>query len=142
MKIHIRPCLAEECPQVLKLWEAAEATPSRTDNIQELRRLVDENHDLFLVADLAGRLIGSVIGGWDGWRGNIYRLAVDPQYRRQGVATDLMEEIDRRLVSKGAKRITALVEREHDDAVGFWDGLRKSDWELDPRIVRYVKTAH
>jgi ribosomal protein S18 acetylase RimI-like enzyme len=142
MEIKIRPCLAEECSQVLKLWEAADATPSRTDNIQELRRLVDENHDLFLVAELAGKLIGSVIGGWDGWRGNIYRLAVDPQYKRHGVATDLVEEIDRRLASKGAKRITALVEHEHIDAVGFWDGLRKSDWELDSRIVRYVKTTH
>src|SRR5437867_7175329 len=79
----IRPCRFEECPAVLALWERAGAIPSPTDTLEELMRLVRAHGDGFLVAIQQGAVVGSVIGGWDGWRGNIYRLAVAPEARRR-----------------------------------------------------------
>ena len=92
--------------------------------------------------DASDRIVGSVIGGWDGWRGNIYRLAVAPEARRHGVAAALVREVSARLArEKGARRITALVEKAHPDAVGFWDSMASEGYVFDPRIVRYVKTV-
>ena len=95
-----------------------------------------DHGDLFLVAEDAGRLVGTLIAGWDGWRGNMYRLAVLPAYRRQGVATALVGEAERRLRALGARRITALVISDHDWATGFW---RAAGYELDERMARFVK---
>jgi ribosomal protein S18 acetylase RimI-like enzyme len=125
--VAIRPCRSDECAGVLDLWKEAEATPSATDRLEELVRLVSENGDLFLVAEDNGRLVGTVIGGWDGWRGNIYRLAVLPEYRRRGVGRALIQEAERRLSAK------------HALAMSFWDSLSDMGYQRDPRMVRYVK---
>ena len=83
----IRPVLAEELPAVLSFWKEAEVTPpSVTDSIEGLTNLMRQPAALFLVATIDGKIVGSVIGGWDGWRGNIYRLAVAPALRRKGIA--------------------------------------------------------
>ena len=141
--IRIRPCTSDNCAEVLRLWKAADATPSLTDTLEELQRLVREGHAIFLVAtDASGCIVGSVIGGWDGWRGNIYRLAVAPEARRHGVAAALVREVSARLErEKGARRITALVEKAHPDAVGFWDSTALHGYVLDARIIRYMRTA-
>lgn len=125
---------------VLSLWKEAEVTPSINDNIKELKRLVQENGELFLVAEHDRQLIGTVVGGWDGWRGNIYRLAVLPEYRRQDIGTALIREAERRLLAKGAKRLSILVEHEDALATSFWDSLKDKGYERDPRMGRYVKT--
>ena len=93
--------------------------------------------------DASDRIVGSVIGGWDGWRGNIYRLAVAPEARRHGAAAALVREVSARLArEKGARRITALVEKAHPDAVGFWESMASEGYILIRAcIVRYVKTV-
>lgn len=96
-----------------------------------------ENTGLFLVAEEAGRLVGTIIGGWDGWRGNIYRLAVSPEFRRRGVAGSLVAEVERRLRAKGASRVTALVVKSEDHAMAFWEA---AGYEHDRRMIRYAKT--
>src|SRR5262245_14922321 len=98
----IRPCRLEEVEAVLELWRQAEATPSVTDNAEELRRVMAGNCGDVLVAEADGRLVGSVIGVFDGWRGNIYRLAVHPGHRRRGVARTLVAEVEKRLSARGA----------------------------------------
>ncbi|HWN90475.1 MAG TPA: GNAT family N-acetyltransferase, partial [Verrucomicrobiae bacterium] len=82
----------EDIERVLELWRQAEATPSATDTRESLTRLLAEPTAVLLVAEADGRVVGTVIGGWDGWRGNIYRLAVLPEYRRRGIAGALMRE--------------------------------------------------
>jgi ribosomal protein S18 acetylase RimI-like enzyme len=85
----IRACRLEDIEEVLDLWRQAEAIPSVTDTADDLRRVVAESPAHVLVAEAGGRLVGSIIGTFDGWRGNIYRLAVHPEHRRQGVARAL-----------------------------------------------------
>jgi ribosomal protein S18 acetylase RimI-like enzyme len=139
--IEIRPCRLEECSQVLALWERAGAIASPTDTLDEVTRLVREHAGSLLVALQEGAIVGSVIGGWDGWRGNIYRLAVAPEAQRAGLARRLVQEAERGLRAKGARRISALVERHEPHAVGFWDALAARGWRRDERMLRYVKTS-
>src|ERR1700687_2458490 len=114
----IRGVRDDELGVVLVLWRLAGITPpSVTDSIEGLTRLIREPAALLLVATIDDQIVGSVIGGWDGWRGNIYRLAVAPEFRRRGIARRLVAEISKELFAKGATRISALVEHEHQWAI-------------------------
>jgi ribosomal protein S18 acetylase RimI-like enzyme len=134
----IRPAGEHELSGVLGLWREADASPTPTDTIEELIGLKDAPGAVLLVAVAGGRLVGSVIGGWDGWRGNIYRLAVAPDCRRQGIGRKLVEEISRILFDKGGRRLSAFVEHEHPWAIGFWDSMFDSGYRRDPRYARYI----
>ena len=139
LDIAIRPCRLDECASILELWRNTGSTPSVSDSIDVLRKLVEENSDLFLVAIYDNRIVGTIIGGWDGWRGNIYRLAVLTEYRRQGIGRTLVSEIERRLTLKGAGKISILVEHDEDLAMAFWNALEDTDYRRDHRIIRYAK---
>lgn len=137
--VTIRPAREDEIPAILSLWRNAGVTPpSVTDSVQGLTLLMREPAALLLVSIVDGQIAGSVIGGWDGWRGNIYRLAVDPDYRRRGIARRLVQEISRALFDKGAERLSALVEYEHPWAIDFWNSVSDLGYQRDPQFVRYI----
>jgi ribosomal protein S18 acetylase RimI-like enzyme len=135
----IRPANDNDLSAVLRLWQEADVTPpSVTDSVEGLTRLTNEPGGILLVATIDGRIIGSVIGGWDGWRGNVYRLAVTPEYRRRGIARRLAAEISSALFAKGAERLSALVEHKHPWAIDFWESLRDLGYKRDTRFARYI----
>src|SRR2546425_432428 len=86
----VRDCRPEDIEAVLDLWRQAGATPGVTDTAADLLRAITDSPAHVLVAEAGDRLVGSIIGTFDGWRANIYRLAVHPDWRRQGVARTLL----------------------------------------------------
>jgi ribosomal protein S18 acetylase RimI-like enzyme len=135
----IRRVRDDELAAVLQMWRVAGVTPpSVSDSVEGLTRLIHEPAALLLVAAIGDQIVGSVIGGWDGWRGNIYRLAVTPEYRRKGIARRLVAEITRELFAKGATRLSALAEHEHQWAMDFWDSLADLGYKPDPKFARYI----
>lgn len=98
--------------------------------------MVEESPAALLVADDAERVVGVVIAAWDGWRGNIYRLAVDDAYRRQGVGLQLTQAAEDYLRSRGVRRITALVAYDDEAAGAFWDA---AGYPQDTDIGRRVR---
>jgi ribosomal protein S18 acetylase RimI-like enzyme len=77
-----------------------------------------------------------VIAAWDGWRGNIYRLAVADGYRRRGVGLRLTRAAEDHLRECGARRITALVAYDDETAGSFWDA---AGYPPDTEIGRRVR---
>ncbi len=86
----IRRCTPSDATRVLALWQEGDATPSPTDVIEEIVRAASTPALCFVLAEMERRLVGSAMGGFDGWRGNVYRLLVWPHVRRRGIARALV----------------------------------------------------
>jgi ribosomal protein S18 acetylase RimI-like enzyme len=132
----IRPCDRKEIGDLLVLWREAEARASTTDDVASLRALLEHDPGSLLVAELDDRIVGSVIAAWDGWRGNMYRLAVHPRYRRRGIGLLLVEASEAKLRTLGCRRITALVVGDDSEAAAVW---LRAGYLYDERMARYVK---
>jgi ribosomal protein S18 acetylase RimI-like enzyme len=89
-----------------------------------------------LVAVADGSVVGTLIVGWDGWRGSMYRLAAAPEQRRRGIARRLVDAGHEHLAGLGARRVGALVGSEDSDAAAVW---RAAGYELDAGVGRYVR---
>ena len=134
----LRAATSADAPAVLALWREAEAEPTHTDNLESVSQLLRRDPASLIVAEENGRIIGSVIAGWDGWRYHLYRLAVHPDYRRQGVATLLLERGQQRLVGLGALRIDAMVRDDNQLGQSVWVARgyhRQAEWS------RWVKES-
>jgi len=133
--VQLRDATDEDIPALLSLWKDENVTASLTDSPAAVR-LAIATATAVLVAVDDGAVIGCLIATFDGWRGNMYRLAVRPPHRRRGIASALVLEGERRLRAAGARRITALIESDHDWAVSFWE---RAGYELDRRMGRWAK---
>jgi len=131
----IRPARRTELWSVLELWAAADAVPSVTDDVDGLENLLATDPGALLVATVDDQIVGTLVAAWDGWRGNMYRLAVAPEHRRRGIARALVDAGATHLRGRGARRVSALVVGAHDEAVRFWAA---AGYEHDRRIDRYV----
>jgi len=133
--VNIRAAVPADFQGVLDLWRVAEAEPTHTDDLNSLDRLLTFNPSALLVAQTGDDLVGSVIAGWDGWRGSIYRLAVAPDYRRRGIGRDLIDAAVARLREAGARRLQAIVVEGDAQATGFWGA---GGWERQADRARFV----
>jgi N-acetylglutamate synthase len=116
---------------VRQLWEHAGSGIHlrRSDDPEEIHKKLQRDPDLFLVAEADGRMIGTVMGGFDGRRGLVYHLAVAEPYRKQGVGNLLMEELENRLRLKGCIRCYLLVTTDNEPAIAFYErrGWKRMD---------------
>jgi ribosomal protein S18 acetylase RimI-like enzyme len=133
----VRPAERSDVPAVLALWETSRTPHSSTpDTVEGLALLFDADPGSLLLAEECGELVGTLIAAWDGWRGNMYRLAVRSDRRRRGVATELVRAGETRLRACGAKRVTALVVTRDEAAGGLW---ASAGFALDEDVGRYVR---
>jgi ribosomal protein S18 acetylase RimI-like enzyme len=121
---------------VLELWKRSGIRSNIADETYSIRVRLRRDRDLFLVALDGTRLVATLIAGWDGWRGTMARLAVDPAYRRRGIAQRLVVTAEQQLRRLGARRIGALVFTDNSRAAKFWRAL---GYEPEASIRRFVK---
>jgi ribosomal protein S18 acetylase RimI-like enzyme len=134
----IRSATEGDIASVLALWEIAGGSVSVSDTREGLLRLLARDGDALLIAESGGVVIGSLIASWDGWRGSFYKLAVHPDHRRKGLATELLREGERRLRARGAIRLTAIAVDENPAAMDFWRAVGCEQQQHRARFVRHT----
>ena len=123
MTLVIRTFTYADEAAVVALWRAAGLTRSWNDPHADIARKQTVQPELFLVGELAGEVVASAMAGYDGHRGSVYYLAVDPAHQRQGHARALMAEVERRLTALGCPKLNLMVRRDNSAAVGFYQRI-------------------
>lgn len=113
----------DDFPAVRNLWENAGPGIQlrKSDELEEIEKKARHDPDLFLLAESKGKLVGTVIGGFDGRRGLIYHLAVEASVRETGIGHLLMQAVEGKLKSKGCIRCYLLVTRDNEHAMKFYE---------------------
>lgn len=138
-RITVRRCRHDDVSAVLELWALARSQHASTpDHHEDVARLVDGSPAALLVAEDVEQVVGAVIAAWDGWRGNIYRLAVNDAYRRKGVGLQLTQAAEDYLRGCGVRRVTALVAYDDEVAGSFWNA---AGYPQDTDIGRRVRNT-
>ncbi|MBO0698238.1 MAG: GNAT family acetyltransferase, partial [Zavarzinella sp.] len=120
MSMHIRPFQPADEDQVVALWERCNLTRPWNDPRKDIRRKLAVRPDLFLVGELDGVIVGTVMIGYDGHRGWVNYLGVDPACRRRGLGRALMIEAERLLREAGCPKINLQVRASNAEAVEFY----------------------
>jgi ribosomal protein S18 acetylase RimI-like enzyme len=131
----LRTATPDDIAEILAFWHEA-AEPTSTDSANALAGLLRRDPGALHVAEVGGRIVGTVIAGWDGWRGSIYRLAVAPDHRRRGLGRALLRAGEDHLAALGARRSHAIVVGTDARAVAFWAA---TDWEHQSEQLRFAK---
>jgi ribosomal protein S18 acetylase RimI-like enzyme len=128
--ITVREFSLEDYDEVLSLWLGAGPGVDRrpSDERDQVAVKVERDRDLFLVAVLGGRIVGAVMGGWDGRRAYVYHLAVVHDLRRRGVGDALMDELEERFRRKGALKAKCQIYTHNGDSLAFF--MRRG-WEIE-----------
>jgi ribosomal protein S18 acetylase RimI-like enzyme len=136
-KVAIRRCGSGDAAAVLELWARTRSEHAVTpDRPADVERLIEDSPAALLVAEQGGEIVGAMIAAWDGWRGNLYRLAVRAGRRRQGTGIALVRAGEEYLHGCGARRVTALVAFEDGAAAAFWES---AGYPQDRDIGRRVR---
>jgi ribosomal protein S18 acetylase RimI-like enzyme len=122
---------------VSDLWRKGRSEHASTlDRIDDIEQLVADSPAALLVAEREGEIVGALIAAWDGWRGNMYRLAVSDGHRREGIGLALTRAGEEYLRRCGARRVTALVAFDDEAAGAFWES---AGYPFDREIGRRVR---
>jgi ribosomal protein S18 acetylase RimI-like enzyme len=118
--LRIRAATPDDLDTVLGFWKTAAEGTSISDDRQGVERLVARDPEALLLAERGDELVGTVIAGFDGWRCHLYRLAVHPERRRQGIGSALLAAAEERFVRLGGRRGDAMVLTRNESAHHAW----------------------
>ncbi len=123
MNLNIRQYDDRDREAVIELWRKCDLIRPENDPAIDIARKVKVNRELFLVGEVDGKVIASVMGGYEGHRGWVNYLAVDPEYRKKGFGRHLMHEIEKTLHYLGCPKINLQVRNDNREAMAFYEKI-------------------
>jgi len=122
--VQIRVFEGADEPQVIALWrEVFRDDPPWNEPSEMIRRKLTVQPELFLVAVVEERVIGTVLAGFDGVRGWIHHLCVSRENRRAGVGRALMRRAEIGLAAMDCPKINLQVRATNAAVVAFYEAL-------------------
>lgn len=120
--MEIRAFRAEDEDAVVRLWQRCGLIRPANDPSKDIQRKLRVRPELFLIGLIDGRPVASVMAGYEGHRGWLNYVAVDPGYRRRGLARLIVREAEQRLRDLGCPKINLQVRTSNESAIAFWKG--------------------
>jgi ribosomal protein S18 acetylase RimI-like enzyme len=132
LDVLIRPYQDSDEQAVIALWqEVLPDSAPHNDPAISIRNKLAVERDLFFVADEAGEVAGTVMGGYDGHRGWIYSVAVKPQHRRRGIGVALIRRMEAALTERGCLKVNLQIRTSNAEVIAFYKEL---GYDIEERI--------
>lgn len=141
--MRIRPYRADDEEGVVALWKACDLTRPWNDPRKDIARKLTVQPELFLVGEEGGKLVATLMAGYEGHRGWVNYLAVSPDCRRQGFGRVLMQEAEERLLALGCPKLNIQVRGTNAEVLGFYRALGYAQEErvsLGKRLIPDMQT--
>jgi ribosomal protein S18 acetylase RimI-like enzyme len=126
-KLLIRPYRNQDEREVIDLWINCDLVIPANNPNRDIQRKFCVNPELFLVGILNQTIVATCMAGYEGHRGWINYLAVSPQYRRQGIATQIMNAAEKRLKAAGCPKINLQVRSTNTAVIKFYECIGYSN---------------
>lgn len=123
MSTRVRTFDRADTEAVIDLWDEAGLTRPWNDPRADIDRMLAVWPELLVVAEDAGRIVGTVMAGYDGHRGWIYYLASAADRRGEGIGRMLMAEAEQRLVALGCPKVQLMVRPGNEIVFAFYDQI-------------------
>lgn len=124
----IRPYLSADENAVVELWRKCNLLRSWNDPKQDIKRKLGVGSELFLVGLVDDKVVAAVMGGYEGHRGWVNYLAVDPTYQRRGLGRQIMKAVEEKILAMDCPKINLLIRTDNKVAVKFYEGI---GYEMD-----------
>jgi ribosomal protein S18 acetylase RimI-like enzyme len=119
----IRPYKPADETAIIELWRKCNLTRPQNDPKKDIERKLKVNPELFLVGMEGSKVVATVMGNYDGHRGWIYYLGVDPDLQRNGLGRKIVEAMEKELLAKGCPKINLQVRKDNLEAVKFYENI-------------------
>jgi ribosomal protein S18 acetylase RimI-like enzyme len=116
---------------VIALWKRCGLSRPQNDPHKDITRKMKVNPELFLVGVEGNKVIATAMGGYEGHRGWVNYLGVDPDYQKQGFGRQIMEALEKELLSRGCPKINLQVMKDNLKAAKFYERI---GYKEDPAI--------
>lgn len=116
----IRAFSAADEAAVVELWRRCDLVRPWNDPHKDIARKMVVRPDLFLVGVVDGKVVASVMAGYEGHRGSVNYLAVVPEHRRRGLAREILGEVERLLRLDGCPKINLNVRTTNLEVIEFY----------------------
>src|SRR5262245_32680288 len=119
----IRPYQSADEDAVVSLWHACGLTRPWNDPRKDIARKLQVRPDLFLVGEIGGAVVATVMAGYEGHRGWVNYLAVSPNHRGRGLGRAIMAQAERLLREAGCPKINLQVRTGNTAALAFYQRI-------------------
>ena len=118
--------------EVAQLWLTVFSdAPVWNKPSEDIKRKLEIQRELFYVAKIEGKVVGTAMAGYDGHRGWVYYVATLPEYRRQGIGKALMDTVEKGLSKIGCPKLNLQVRSGNYEAVEFY---RRLGYDIEDRV--------
>lgn len=139
--MRVRPYREDDEEAVVALWQACGLTRPWNDPHKDIARKLTVQRELFLVGEVDGAVVASVMAGFEGHRGWVNYLAVAPAQRGRGHGAALMRLVEEKFTAAGCPKVSLLVRTGNTEVLAFYRRLGYAADEAIPLGKRLIPDA-
>ena len=126
-QLTIRSFQISDEPDVIDLWHRCNLVVPQNDPKKDIEMNLQVQPELFFVGVISSRIVSTVMSGYDGHRGWLYYLAVDPDFQKRGIARRMVEEVESKLRKLGCPKINLQVRNSNKPVIAFYKHIGFGD---------------
>ncbi len=123
MPFEIRAYQEPDISSVVEIWGRCGLIVPHNDPHKDIALKAHFQPDLFLVAQLDWQIVGTVMAGYEGHRGWLNYLAVDPEHQRKGYGRLLVDAAESRLKELGCPKVNLQIRESNKPVLAFYRAI-------------------